>query len=158
MLRESENKEKSGIMASGKLYRTIQLTAADFRHVTDEPVDPIEKSSSWCAGMRSHSRHEGLNKAQNCSGQADRGVYRRGAPCAQLHEYYDEGRDRHRPGEHHEEPVPLGRGGKIDRISLQRKEREKGAEGGSRFPFRAIRTLMMCTLSVGELTRVSAFR
>lgn len=84
-----------------------QLTGAYFCHITDEPVSPIEESSSWCAGMRPHSRHEGLNKAQNCSSQADGSVYRRRTPCAQFHEYYYEGCDRHRPSEHHEEPVPL---------------------------------------------------
>ena len=66
--------------------------------------------------MRSHGRHEGLDKAQNCGSQTDGSVYRLGAPRAQFHEYYHEGCDRHRPGEHHKEPVPLE--GKIDRVSL----------------------------------------
>lgn len=57
--------------------------------------------------MWSHGCHEGLNKAQNCSSQANGSVYRRGTPCAQFYEYYYEGCDRHRPSEHHEESVPL---------------------------------------------------
>jgi len=52
-------------------------------------------------------------------------MYRLGAPRAQFYEYYDEGCDRHRPGEHHEEPMPL-RTEEIDSISSERKAREKG--------------------------------
>lgn len=137
--REKKKRENNGASEKHEKtlrYRTIELTGADFRHVTDEPVGPIEKSSSRCARMRSHSRHEGLNEAENCSGQTNRSVYSRGTPCSDFHEYYDEGRDRHRPSEHHEEPMPLkGEGGKIDKISLQRKEGAKGYQWGVAFLF-----------------------
>lgn len=99
-----------------------KLTSAYFCHVTNEPMSPIEKGSSWCARMWSHSCHERLDKAQNRGCETDRSVYCLGTPPTQFHEYYHEGCDRHRPREYHKEPVPLGE--KIDNPLLQ-KTRKK---------------------------------
>jgi hypothetical protein len=52
-------------------------------------------------------RHEWLDEAQDGCCQTERRVDRLGAPFAQFHEDNDERGDSHRPGQDHEESVPL---------------------------------------------------
>ena len=85
------------------------------RGVADQPVDPVENRPLRRVRVRSEGGENGLEKREHGGDDAQERVRltRAGHPFAELDEYARGTGQRQDPGEHHQQTMPLRRGGKI---------------------------------------------